>query len=177
MQLDPGLYINHKSVHILCMYVYKGLFQISIAIEKKQQFTLCKFVNLAMKSTEKQTLSFQETTWLRLNSNHWPPFDQDAQALTTKPRCLLKKKECPQIVTSWWEWLNHSIYTHKCVHSPISCGEPKFYYTLQTKMLSGGFLPNLFNTLPFDFYRCTWVLCRIKIVHLLHRYKFMNNCI
>ena len=48
-------------------------------------------VCVATKSTERQTLSFQETTRPQLDSNH-RPLDQEAQAPTTKQCCLLKKR-------------------------------------------------------------------------------------
>ena len=50
-------------------------------------------VMLAMNSTEKQTFSFQETTRPQPNPSHWH-FDQEAQALTTKPHCLLLLYVC-----------------------------------------------------------------------------------
>ena len=55
---------------------------------KLLSFSVC--VNVTVhhlgKSTEKQTLSFQETTWPQLNLNHWL-FDQEVHALIPKPHC------------------------------------------------------------------------------------------
>ena len=51
-----------------------------------------------MKSTEKRTLSFQETACREQNQNH-SSCDQEAQALTTTPHCLIKKKSAYQYET------------------------------------------------------------------------------
>ena len=68
-----------------------------------------------MKSTEKQTdspFSGNNMTAARL--------EQDAQAPTTKPHCLLKKKEFPSNCDYLIEMTKpQHIYTQVC--SPISC--------------------------------------------------------
>ena len=77
-------------------------------------------VILAMKSTEKQTLSFQETTRPQPNSNH-RPFDQEAQALTTKPRCLPKKR-VPIKLGLVFLWTSLLILLYICVGYTLTIG-------------------------------------------------------